>query len=507
MTFIENFYLRLNPIFLILITPLAGAMGVYLFKKIKFLSEALVIITSTILFYLVTNIFLSLNAGTNFEFYIIEVFPSIGISFKVEPLGIIFALLASFLWIVNTIYSIGYMRANSETNQTRFYICFCIAIFSAIAVAFSANLLTFFLFYEILTLSTYPLVTHAGSSNSRLAGRVYLIFLLGTSVSFLLLAIIYFWQLTGTLEFIQGGSLPDSIQTSELVILLFLFVFGIGKAAIMPFHFWLPAAMVAPTPVSALLHAVAVVKAGVFGIIKIIIYIFGVETLKLDDAGELLPYVASFTIITASLVALNSDNLKKRLAYSTVSQLSYIVLSISLLNSYAVIAAIFHLVAHAFGKITLFFAAGAIYTSSHKTEVSELNGIGRIMPATMIAFTIGAVTMIGLPLTGGFVSKWFLLSSSTIQEHWAILLVIIISTLLNVAYFMPIIYKAFFLKPLNNTLSRSFKEKTTYEHVRYSFGLETPILILLSMFITSFGSVLLFFYPEVIINLASKISE
>lgn len=497
-----------NLILLSLLLPIFGAFGIFLLDKKNNLREFVTLLTSTLLFICVLKIFMRFNSGQVVDLVLFDLFSGLQISFLIEPLGMIFGLLASALWIVNSIYSIGYMRANNENNQTRFYMCFALAISSALGIAFSANLLTFFLFYELLTISTYPLVTHSGSSLAQKGGRVYLGFLLGTSIVFLLFGIISIWETTGTLDFTYGGILAGSSSSLPIGLLLALFVFGIGKAALMPFHFWLPAAMVAPTPVSALLHAVAVVKAGVFGIIKVIIYIFGVETLKSTQEINWLPIVASFTIVAASVIALQADNLKRRLAYSTVSQLSYVVLAISLLNPFGVIASVFHLVAHAFGKITLFFAAGAIYTTLHKTEISEFNGIGRQMPITMIAFSIGVLCMIGLPISGGFISKWYLLSGVIAEEFWFVLFVIFISTLLNAAYFIPIIYKAFFLKPITDEiLSDRLQKNHSFDHIQYKFNLEAPLPILIALIVSSCGSIFLFFFPELLVQMATNISE
>ncbi len=491
-----------------LLLPLGGALIILATGKHRDLRELVTFLTSSFLFVLILNIFHRLETGEIPTLILYELFSGLEISFTIEPLGMIFGLLASGLWIINSLYSIGYMRANNESNQTRFYVCFSLAIFSALGIAFSANLLTFFLFYELLTISTYPLVTHSGSSIAKKGGRIYLGFLLGTSISFLLFGIISIWEITGTLDFINGGILDKNSDPLEIGLLLALFIFGIGKAALMPFHFWLPAAMVAPTPVSALLHAVAVVKAGVFGIIKVIIYIFGIETLQITDASSWLPVVSGFTIIVASIVALNSNNLKRRLAYSTVSQLSYVILAISMLNPFAIIASVFHLVAHAFGKITLFFAAGAIYTSLHKTEISELNGVGRQMPLTMIAFSLGVLCMIGLPISGGFVSKWFFLTGAISNDLWFVLGILLISTILNVAYFVPIIYKAFFLKPITDEIMfDKSNPHHSFDHVQYKFNLETPLPILAALTFTSIGSVLLFFFPDPVIDLVSKIGN
>ncbi|MBM4221714.1 MAG: monovalent cation/H+ antiporter subunit D family protein, partial [Gammaproteobacteria bacterium] len=372
--------------------------------------------------------------------------------------------------------------------QTRFYVCFALALASTIGIAFAANLLTLFLFYEALTLVTYPLVTHHGTDKAKRAGRVYLGVLIGTSVLFFLPAIAYTWHAAGTTEFRPGGILTGHVTPGIITALLALFVFGVGKAAVMPFHRWLPAAMVAPTPVSALLHAVAVVKAGVFAVVKILVYVFGLEVLT--GNGDWLVAVAGFTIIAASVVALRADNLKRRLAYSTVSQLSYVVLATAVLAPRSVVGAVFHILAHALGKITLFFAAGAIYTAAHKTEVSQLDGIGRRMPWTMAAFAIGALSMIGLPPAAGFVGKWFILSGAMADAQWLAVAVIIGSTLLTAGYFLPIVHRAFFRAP-------------RAEDAGHPHG-EAPLAIVIALTLTAAGTVALFFAPGLPLALARQ---
>ncbi len=381
------------------------------------------------------------------------------------------------------------MRGNKEQNQTRFYVCFALSLASAIAIAFAANLLTLFFFYEVLTLITYPLVTHAGTDKARAGGRTYLAILMGTSILFLLPAVIYVWHLTGTTDFRPGGILPAGMDSGAVAVLLALFMFGIGKAALMPFHRWLPAAMVAPTPVSALLHAVAVVKAGVFSVVKVIVYVFGLD--QLAGATDWLVAISGFTIVAASIVALHADNLKRRLAYSTVSQLSYVILAAAILAPLSIVGAALHIAAHALGKITLFFAAGSIYTAAHKTEVSQLDGIGRRMPWTMAAFGIGALSMIGLPPAAGFISKWYLVSGAMSQGAWLALFVVLLSTLLNAAYFLPIVYRAFF-RPLS----------AEAEHHPHG---EAPLPIVLALTFTAAGTLALFFFPDVPLALAQQL--
>ena len=318
--------------------------------------------------------------------------------FTTDVERVLFALVASLLWPVTSVYALGYMRAHHETNQTRFYAAFAVSIGAAMGIALAGNLLTLFMFYEVLSVATYPLVTHAGTDQTRRAGRLYLGLLMGTSIGLFLLAMVWTWQLTGTLDFTPGGVFDDTVGDGVLGILLLLFVFGTGKAALMPLHRWLPAAMVAPTPVSALLHAVAVVKAGVFTILKISVYIFGLDRIAGLGMAEVLAIVAALTIVIASVIALRQDNFKARLAYSTVSQLAYITLGAMLGVAAGAIGSGLHIAMHAFGKITLFFCAGAILVTAHKANISQLNGIGRRMPWTMAAFTIGALSMIGVGL-------------------------------------------------------------------------------------------------------------
>ena len=434
-------------ILLALVLPMLGAVGIALTSRISDNArEATTLLTAAGLAWTVWSLVPELMQGGRPSLVLAEVVPGIEIAFRVEPLGMLFAALASSLWIVNSIYSIGYMRGNNESNQTRFYIFFAVALAAAIGIAFADNLFTLFLFYEILTLSTYPLVAHKGDAKTVRSARVYLGVLLTTSIGLLLPAIIWTYSVAGTGTFTVGGILEGKLDGPAVGLLLGLFVFGIGKAAVMPVHRWLPAAMVAPTPVSALLHAVAVVKAGVFTVTKVIIYIFGVDFLFAEPSSGWLVYVAAFTIIAASVVALRQQNLKRLLAYSTVAQLSYVVMATAILKPLAEIGAAVHIVAHAFGKITLFFAAGAIYTAAKKTELHQLKGIARRMPWTMTAFTIGALSMIGVPPTGGFVSKWYILAGAFEADNYVAVATIIASTALNAAYFLPIIFMAWFLE-------------------------------------------------------------
>ena len=343
-----------------LMVPLLATVLIGFCNKKPNLREGVSILASLTLLATILTLLMSVLDGEQPSIVLLEIAPGLQLKFDLEPLGMLFACVAALLWPINTLYSIGYMRANKEQHQTRFYICFAIALSSTMGIAMAGNLLTLFIFYEILTLSTYPLVTHKGNEEARKAGRVYLGILLGTSIGFFLLAILWTWHLTGTLDFKAGGILSGKVAGPELIILLFLYIYGIGKAALMPIHRWLPAAMVAPTPVSALLHAVAVVKAGVFTVVKVVVYIFGLDMLKLSAGADWVLWLAGLTILIASIIALQQDNLKRRLAYSTISQLSYVILAVFILAPLSTVAAALHIAAHAFGKITLFFAAGSI---------------------------------------------------------------------------------------------------------------------------------------------------
>ncbi len=473
--------------------PALGALLIALTGRWPNLREAVTLTAALWLFVVVASLVPAVLAGERPALSLVELMPGLPLRLEAEPLGMLFALVASLLWPINSLYSIGYMRGNDEAHQTRFYVCFAVALASAMGVAFAGNLLTLFIAYEVLSLSTYPLVTHKGTPEAMAAGRVYLGYLLATSIGFFLLAILWTWQVADTIDFRPGGILAGNIEGLELGLLLALYMFGIGKAALMPMHRWLPAAMVAPTPVSALLHAVAVVKAGVFSVVKVIVYVFGVDGLRGQAMAGWLPWVAGFTIIAASIVALRADNLKRRLAYSTVSQLSYVVLAAALLAPLSVMGAALHIIAHAFGKITLFFAAGAIYTAAHKTEISQLDGIGRRMPWTMGAFTVGALSMIGLPPAAGFISKWYLLGGAFQAGNALAVAVIVISTVFNAAYFLPIVYRAFFRPPRRDSHS--------HDHG------EAPLAIVAALTATAALTVLLFCFPGLTLDLARQLVE
>jgi multicomponent Na+:H+ antiporter subunit D len=386
-------------------------------------------------------------AGVALEIEALRLVPGISLTFRLDALGLTFALLASALWIVTTVYSSGYVRADHLKHQPRYFAAFAASIGAAIGIAFAGNLLTFFLFYETLTLATYPLVVHKETEKAFAAGRRYLFFALGGGLS-LLTAIVWTWSLTGTMDFVPGGFLAGHASPAVLTVLFGLFALGVCvKSAVMPLHSWLPAAMVAPTPVSALLHAVAVVKAGVFGVMRVVAFVFGPTALAGLAAAQVLATLAAATIVIGSLLAIRQNNLKRRLAYSTVVHLSYIVLGAALVAPFGLVGSVMHMVNHGLAKITLFFCAGAIYATTHLENVTDLRGLGHKMPWTFGAFTVGSLGLVGLPGLSGFVGKFFL-SRGAIEAGDMVALVIMLgASLFTATYLLPIVQLAFFPGP------------------------------------------------------------
>ncbi len=455
-------------------------------------------------FAVIASMLPAILAGNEITFTVARVLPGVAIAFRVDAMGLLFGLVSSSLWIVTSAYSIGYMRTLSEHAQTRYYCFFALSLSAAAGVAFAGNLFTMYLFYEMLSFATYPLVTHHQDDEAKKSGRKYLGYIVGTSVGLVLPAMIFIYAGTGTLDFAPGGILSWAGFKPLLICgLVLMFVFGFAKAGIMPFHSWLPAAMVAPTPVSALLHAVAVVKVGAFCIFRTLTHIFGVDLLGstgLDflglhsiNMGTVVAVIASFTILTASLIALSQDGLKRRLAFSTIGQLSYIILGAALLSPKGITGGLLHIGMHAFGKITLFFCAGAIFVTTGVKNISDMTGIGRRMPWTMGAFFVGSLSVIGLPPCGGFISKWFLLVGTLESGQLAFMAVLLSSSLLNAAYFLPIVYRAFFC-----TEEESKFEKKIDEAPSWCLG---PLLF------TALVSIALFIYPHIFLTLAQMAAK
>lgn len=432
-----------RPLMAVLVS-FAAAGAIVLSRHRPNLREAWSILAAVAKFAVIASMLPRVAGGDVFESRPLELLPGWSLHLRTDAFGMVFALLASSLWVLTSFYSIGYMRSGRYQHQTRYFASFAVCVGSAIGIAFAANLGTFFVFYEILTIATYPLVVHRETPEATSGGRKYLAYTLIAGQAFLI-AIIWTASLDPGATFRPGGFLSGDASPMALRVLFFLFIVGVGvKAAIMPLHGWLPAAMVAPTPVSALLHAVAVVKAGTFGCVRIVGFVFGVDLLKELGLDVALALAAGLTIILASVRALGEDHLKRRLAYSTVSQLSYIVLGAALGSLHSLVGGIFHMAAHGFMKITLFFCAGAIYTKTHKEYIRELAGLGRTMPVTFGAFTLGALGLAGIPLFVGFLSKWNLALGAIESMHVVYVFVLVVSGILNIAYFFPIVYTGFF---------------------------------------------------------------
>jgi multicomponent Na+:H+ antiporter subunit D len=435
------------PLYAVLVSLFAVPL-ILLSRNSPNVRETWTLLAALTKFILVLTLLPEALAGISTQVQIIEIAPGIELTLRADPLGVFFALIASGLWIFTSLYSIGYVRGLNEHKQTRYFASFAVCLSATIGIAFAGNLLSFVLFYEVLTIATYPLVIHKETAAAISAGRKYLLYTLTAGV-LLIAATAWTYTMVGSVDFVAGGLLRDAkISPRSLAVLFALFLGGVGvKAAIMPLHSWLPTAMAAPTPVSALLHAVAVVKSGVFGVVRIVGFVFGPDLMQQLGLNTWLMAFAGVTIIVASLLALSEDNLKRRLAYSTVGHLSYIVLGVSLLSPAGFTGALFHIASHATMKITLFFCAGAIYVATHRERVSELDGIGRSMPWTMAAFTIAATGLAGIPPINGFVSKWYL-GLGALESHQVIMLVVLlVSGLLNVGYFFPIVQRAYFRSP------------------------------------------------------------
>jgi len=434
---------------LTIMVPLVTAVMVLFCGAKPNLRESCSVTGAGLMFALVLSLVPDVLAGKKLLFPMFHILPGVSVTLRADAFSMIFAVVASFLWIMASFYSMGYMRGLQEHAQTRFNACFALALFGAIGCAFSDNLFTMYLFYEIVSICTYPLVAHHQDEEGYQGARKYVVYLTGTAKLLVLPAMVMIYVLTGTLDFannISTGILPADVNSTVVTILYICCLLGFAKNGVMPFHNWLPGAMVAPTPVSALLHAVAVVKVGVFSTTRVMLYVFGVNTMSSLNLGIPTAYFVSFTILMASVIALSKTNLKARLAYSTISQLSYIILGVALLTPTGIQGGLVHIANHAFAKITLFFCAGAIYVATRKKDISEMGGLGRTMPFTFGAFALASLSMIGVPPVGGFVTKWYLLVGSMEAHQVGILLVLLTSTMLNVGYFAPVTFNAFFGK-------------------------------------------------------------
>jgi len=480
---------------LAVLAPLVGAGLVMATGKRPNVRETCSFLAAATLFGITASLIPAVLEGQQLRYTLFQLFPpgngstGLSISLRADALSMVFAVSASFLWVATVFYSAGYMRGLEEHAQTRFNTCFALALFGAIGCAFSNNLLTLYLFYEIVSICTYPLVAHHQDEEGYEGGKKYLTYLTATAKGLILPAMVLIYVLSGTLDFatnIRTGIIPANLHHGIIIALYACCILGFAKNGVMPFHNWLPSAMVAPTPVSALLHAVAVVKVGVFSTVRVMLYIFGVDLMHSLNLGLPTAYFVSITIVVGSIVALSKDNLKARLAYSTVSQLSYIILGVALLTPAGIQGGLIHIANHAFSKITLFFCAGAIYVATHKKNISEMNGLGRAMPFTFAAFALASLSMIGAPPVAGFVTKWYLLNGAFDAGSVGIIIVLLVSTMLNAAYFAPVVYLGFFGKP-------------SEADVKHKYNEAHPAMVI-PLSITAVISVLIGLYPNFFMN-------
>ncbi len=472
-----------NSLLLTLIIPTIAALLIPLFRSRPNIREAVSLIAAILLTINVAHLLVWVSHGARPEILFGTFAGNFELKFSLEPLGATFMAIASSLWIINSLFTLGYMRGNKEKNQTRFFAFVAVAIAGVMGIAAAGNLITLFIFYEVLTLSTFPLVTHKGDAKAKKGGMIYGLILMGTSLAFLLPAILGTHVIAGTTDFRVGGIFPEDTSLVATSILLFLFAFGIGKAALMPVHPWLPNAMVAPTPVSALLHAVAVVKAGVFSMLKVVTFTFGPALTAATPMSTTLSWIAAISIVLASVIALRQDNLKARLAYSTVSQLSYVTLGAMLAAPVAIMGGALQIIMHAWGKITLFMCAGAIYTIAHRAEISKLDGLGRTMPWVFGAFLVGALSIIGAPPLGGSWPKFYLMMGALDSGKAILLAALIISSVLNVVYLVPIAIRGFMRPPAD------IEDDAHIAEIRWKHK-----WVIIPPVITALGTLVLFFF-------------
>ncbi|MBN2231494.1 MAG: monovalent cation/H+ antiporter subunit D family protein [Deltaproteobacteria bacterium] len=477
-----------RPLLAVLVSFAAGMLILATGDRRPNLREGWTIAAALIKFGLVVSMIPTVLAGKVITCRLLTLLPGVELVFRVDAFGLLFGVIAATLWIPTSFYSIGYVRTLNEHAQSRYFFAFALCLSSAVGVAFAGNLLTLLICYEVLTIATWPLVIHHEDGAAIMGGRKYLVYTL-TAGTGLLLATVVTYSLAGTLDFTPGGFLAGHAPDGLLMLLFVLFIAGFGvKAGIMPFHEWLPTAMVAPTPVSALLHAVAVVKAGVFGCVRVLLFVFGPNLLRELGIWQAMAGVAAFTVVAAGLLALGQDHLKRRLAFSTINNLALILLGVTLLSENAIRGGILHIANHAFMKITLFFCAGAIYAKTHKDHVSQLDGLGRQMPFTFAAFTIAAMGLSGIPPVNGFISKWFLCLGAVQAGELLFLFVILTSAMLDVAFFFPIIFNGFFREPRPDVAPRID---------------EAPLIMVIPLCATAAFSVLFGIMPDAVLHFFS----
>lgn len=440
------------PLYIILVSVVTGILIFVLGEQRQHMRTALNMAGAILKLTLIMIMLLAIQAGATFEFRL-PLLPGLDLLLHADRLTMLFATLSALLWLITTVYAIGYLE--QSPNRARFFGFFSLCVAATMGVASAGNLFTFFIFYELLTLATWPLVVHRGTPEAFAAGRVYLAYTLAGGV-LLLIGMVWLHTLAGSGDFIIGGSLAPIAAGNEnalrAIFVLLMLGFGV-KAALLPLHSWLPRAMVAPAPVSALLHAVAVVKAGAFGLVRLIQDVFGFELAASLGLTDLLAWIAAATIIYGSVLALKQNDIKRRLAYSTISQVSYIALGVATGGVLATVGGLVHLVHQGLTKITLFFCAGNYAEAFGIHKVEELDGLGERMPITSVCFTLGALGMIGVPPMAGFISKWHLGAGAIAAGAPWVIVILVASTLLNAAYLLPLVQRIWF-RPLPEAMAR-----------------------------------------------------
>lgn len=487
--------LSFRPALAVLCGLVAALLILFLGNRIKpNFRETITITASVLMTLIVFSMIPEVLDGNTYEAVLCNIVDGIQLKLKTDAAGMVFACVASFLWILTSIYSIGYVRGHHEKNQTGYFAAFATCIASAIGIAFAANLITFFIFYEMLTLATYPLVAHYRDDKAKFSGRKYLGYTLVSGQLFFV-AIVWTYAKYGTLDFVPGGFVEAESMSKVLMCLMFfmMIIGGAVKAGVMPLHGWLPSAMVAPTPVSALLHAVAVVKAGAFCVLRVVCYVFGPESASWCHGSEILMYFALATIFLSSLVAMRQDNLKARLAFSTVGQLSYIVLGITLLSVNSITGALFHIVAHAFLKITLFMSAGAIFVTTGLSQISTMGGLVKKMPITSVCFTAASLGIAGLPLMAGFISKFNIIQGAFLVGQPFGIIFLLAAALLALTYLIPVV-QIFFSRKTAST--EEIQHHHHYHDTKHK-GIDAAPAMLLPLMLTVIIGTVLGFNPNI----------
>lgn len=486
-------------IFVTAAIPLITSLFIMFSGKRPNIRESWAVIGAILTFVSVVNLLPDVLNGARYEHTFFTILDGISVKFRVDGMGLLFAGTSSFLWILAAFYCVGYMRGLNEHAQTRFYVCYAISVGGAMGAAFAGNLFTLYLFYEIVSIATYPLVMHHQDAEGYEGGKKYIVYLFFTSKAFLLSGMVLLYLQCGTLDFnatgVVDGIFPAGASKPLVIVIYLMFLFGFAKSGIMPLHNWLPSAMVAPTPVSALLHAVVVVKVGVFSTARVMLSVFGTQLLSDSGMGIFTAYFVSITIVTASVIALTKTNLKARLAYSTVSQLSYILLGVAILAPAGVTGGLIHITNHAFSKITLFFCAGAVFVASGKKDITEMGGLAKRMPFTMVAFALASLSMIGVPPVCGFVTKWYLAVGAMNIHNWIILTILLVSSLLNAGYFVPVVIQAFFGTPPPEDA-----EKTESLEKNPLIMFMVVPLVITALFSVAFG-----FYPDLFLKIIGAV--